>query len=71
MTLNKVDYVKIFLFVLIILSYFLGFSLRENSAGGAEGDFINHTWPAIQAMKEDFFLIIQLDFETLLTNQIV
>ena len=59
MTLNKVDYVKIFLFVLIILSYFLGFSLRENSAGGAEGDFINHTWPAIQAIKEDFFFGIK------------
>ena len=44
---------------MIISSYFLGFLLRENSAGGAESDFIYHTWPAIQGIKENFLLAIK------------
>ena len=59
MHINKIDYSKIFLLVLIILSYFLGFLLRENSAGGAENDFIYHTWPAIQGIEENFLLAIK------------
>ena len=56
---KKIDLFKILLLFLIILSYFVGFFLRENSAGGAESDFIYHTWPAIQGLKEDFFLSIK------------
>ena len=59
MHINKIYYTKIFLLVLIILSYFLGFLFRENSAGGAESDFIYHTWPAIQGIKENFLLAIK------------
>ena len=56
---KKIDLFKILLLFLIILSYFVGFFLRENSAGGAESDFIYHTWPAIQGLKENFFLSIK------------
>ena len=31
-----------------------GFFFRENIAGGAELDFLNFTWPVIQAFKNDF-----------------
>ena len=55
MTHNKSYYLKIFLLIIISSSYFLGFYLRENAAGGAEGDFLNHTWPALQGIKNDFY----------------
>jgi len=54
MSFGKLYYLKILLIFFIITSYFLGFGLRENAAGGAEGDFINFTWPAIQGFKIDF-----------------
>jgi len=40
--------------LLILLSYILGFFLRENIAGGAEKDFLFFTWPGILAFKENF-----------------
>ena len=59
MTFNKVYYYKVFLLFFIILLYFLGFHFRENAAGGAEGDFLNHTWPALQGIKNDFYYSIK------------
>lgn len=46
---------KIFFLILIFLSYFIGFFLRENIAGGAENDFLDFTWPAILAFKDSFY----------------
>ena len=37
----------------------MGFFLRENTSGGAESDFVNATWPAIQAIKENFYFSIK------------
>jgi len=59
MNTNKIDNYKLFLFFLIVISYFVGFIFRENSAGGAEQDFLNFTWPAIQGFKKDFFYAIK------------
>tara|TARA_B100000700_G_scaffold302030_1_gene371884 strand:+ start:7622 stop:8962 length:1341 start_codon:yes stop_codon:yes gene_type:complete len=59
MNLEKISYFKILLIFTIIISYFLGFFLRENTSGGAESDFVNATWPAIQAIKENFYFSIK------------
>ena len=52
---NNTTFIKSFLLSLIFLSYFSGFFFRENIAGGAEGDFLNHTWPAIKSFEFEFF----------------
>jgi hypothetical protein len=49
---------KIFFIIFIILGYFAGFILDENSSGGAKGDFIG-IWILIQSFKKDFFFTIQ------------
>jgi len=51
-------FVKIVIILLIFISYFLGFFLRENAAGGGEADFYSHTWPLIESFKKDFFYTI-------------
>ena len=50
---------KITLIFLIILSFIVGFVLRENSAGGGKSDFYTHTWPAIQSFQNDFLFTIK------------
>tara|TARA_B100000886_G_scaffold231655_2_gene161762 strand:- start:385 stop:1671 length:1287 start_codon:yes stop_codon:yes gene_type:complete len=40
---KKIDYLYIFLIIFSILSFFYGYSIRENSAGGGNIDFKN-TW---------------------------
>ena len=40
-------YVYIFS-ILIIISYFLGFYLNEDSAGGGKPDLLNHEWGNVQ-----------------------
>jgi len=52
-------FIKISYIVLITTSFFVGFILRENSAGGAEHDFYEHTWPAIQSFKSNFIYTIE------------
>ena len=59
MKFKTIDILKIFFLILIISSYFFGFTLRENLAGGAETDFVSHTWPIIQSFKNDFFYTIK------------
>ena len=45
----KIDeLIKISIIFLIFVSYFAGFNLRENLAGGAEEDFLQFTWPAFK-----------------------
>ena len=51
-------FVKIVIILLVFISYFLGFFLRENAAGGGEADFFSHTWPIINSFKKDFFYTI-------------
>ena len=45
---------KSFLLFVVFLSYFFGFFFRENIAGGAEGDFLNHAWPVIKSFEFSF-----------------
>ena len=56
---NSSTTIKFISFFLILISYFLGFFFRENIAGGAEADFINHTWPAIKSFQSDFIYTIK------------
>tara|TARA_B100000029_G_C17525582_1_gene941546 strand:+ start:15 stop:1349 length:1335 start_codon:yes stop_codon:yes gene_type:complete len=51
--------IKSTLLFIVFSSYFLGFFLRENIAGGAEGDFLNHTWPLIKNFEFSFFETIK------------
>ena len=50
---------KYFFLIFFILSYIIGFFLRENIAGGAEQDFLSFTWPAILSFKNDFYFSIK------------
>ena len=59
MKLNTINALKIFFLIAVIFSYFFGFFIRENLAGGAESDFISFTWPIIQSFKDNFFYTIK------------
>ena len=48
METKKKEIVLIFFILLTTLSFIIGFFLNENSAGGGEVDFINHTWKNLQ-----------------------
>jgi len=50
---NKEEKILIFSIFFIILSFFLGYFFNENSAGGGEGDFINHTWKNLQLFNSN------------------
>ncbi len=52
--MKKIIFIKYLYLVLISILYIFGFFFRENIAGGAELDFLNFTWPVIQAFKNDF-----------------
>ena len=53
---NKTEnYILIFLIFLSVLSYFAGFILRENSAGGGEADFA-HTWRNVLTFEKNTLL---------------
>jgi hypothetical protein len=56
---NKISLV---FFFLIILSYFLGFFLRENSAGGGPID-LEHEWNNYNLLKEDFLNFLNSNYE--------
>ena len=51
-------YLKSSLIFLILFSYFFGFYLRENIAGGAEADFNNFTWKGILSFKNNFLDVL-------------
>jgi len=53
MFLKKKIYFKIFTIFLILISFFIGFFLRENAAGGGT-EFYELSWPIIQSFKIDF-----------------
>ena len=53
--MNRIILFKYFYLLIVLLLYIFGFLLRENIAGGAEADFLNFTWPVIQALKFDFY----------------
>ena len=55
---NKFDFFKILIFFLILISYFTGFFLRENAAGGGE-EFYQLSWPIIQSFKENFLTTLK------------
>ena len=55
---NKFNFFKILIFILILISYFTGFFLRENAAGGGE-EFYQLSWPIIQSFKESFLTTLK------------
>ena len=58
MILNKEVLLKLFVIFLISVSFFLGYFLRENAAGGGP-EFYELSWPIIQSFKEDFLFSIK------------
>jgi len=57
MILNKEVLLKLFVIFLISVSFFLGYFLRENAAGGGR-EFYVMSWPIIQSFREDFLFTI-------------
>ena len=58
MILNKKVLLKFFVICLISVSFFLGYFLRENAAGGGL-EFYELSWPIIQSFKKDFLFTIK------------
>ena len=54
---NRYFFFKILVICLISISFFLGYFLRENSAGGGL-EFYQLSWPIIQSFKSDFLFTI-------------
>ena len=54
---NRYFFFKILVICLIFISFFLGYFLRENSAGGGL-EFYQLSWPIIQSFKSDFLFTI-------------
>jgi hypothetical protein len=54
---NKKVFFKFFIISLILLSFFLGYFLRENAVGGGT-EFFELSWPITQSFREDFFFTI-------------
>jgi len=52
MFLNKKALLKFVVICLISVSFFLGYFLRENAAGGGQ-EFYELSWPIIQNFKQD------------------
>ena len=58
MILNKNIFFKIIVISLVIISFFLGYFLRENSVGGGP-EFYELSWPIIQSFKKNFLFTIK------------
>jgi len=58
MNLNKEIFFKVLTILIIFISFFLGYFLRENSAGGGL-EFYVMEWPIIQSLKKDFLFTIK------------
>ena len=56
MILNK-NIFKVIFICLLIISFFVGYFLRENAVGGGP-EFYTLTWPIIQSFKKDFLFTI-------------
>ena len=57
MKLDQNIFLKFTAISLIIISFFLGYFLRENASGGGL-EFYNLSWPIINSFKKDFFFTI-------------
>ena len=57
MILNKKVFFKVLVICLVFISFFLGYFLRENSAGGGL-EFYKLSWPIIQSFQKDFLFTI-------------
>ena len=55
---NRYFFFKILVICLISVSFFLGYFLRENAAGGGL-EFYELSWPIIQSFKKDFLFSIE------------
>ena len=58
MFLKKSEIYKLIFILLITFSFFLGYFLRENSAGGGT-EFYELSWPIIQSFKKDFLYTLE------------
>ena len=58
MILNKSTFFKVAVISLVIISFFLGYFLRENSTGGGP-EFYELSWPIIQSFKKDFLFTLK------------
>ena len=58
MILNKSTFFKVAVISLVIISFFLGYFLKENSVGGGP-EFYELSWPIIQSFKKDFLFTIK------------
>ena len=59
MILKKNTVYKIIFIFLITFSFFLGYFLKENSAGGGK-EFYELSWPIIQSFKNDFSYTLEI-----------
>ena len=59
---NKFYYFKILTIFLIIVSFFTGFFLKENAAGGGP-EFYLMEWPIIQSLKKDYDRSLDIHFQ--------
>ena len=55
---NRHFFFKVLVICSISISFFLGYFLRENAAGGGS-EFYELSWPIIQSFKEDFLFSIK------------
>ena len=55
---NRHFFFKVLVICSIFISFFLGYFLRENAAGGGP-EFYELSWPIIQSFKEDFLFSIK------------
>ena len=72
---KKKEKVLIFFIILTALSFISGFFFNENSAGGGERDFINHTWKNLQlfnsnSLFDDLKLTNTVDFHIFQSSRI-
>jgi len=58
MILNKSTFFKVAVISLVIISFLLGYFLRENSTGGGP-EFYELSWPIIQSFKKDFLFTLK------------
>ena len=58
MILSKTNMFKTIFSCLIIISFFLGYFFKENSAGGGP-EFYDLSWPIIQSFKTDFLYTLE------------
>jgi hypothetical protein len=58
MVIKKNNIINLFILSFVLISYFVGFFLKDFAPGGASSDFQDITWPLLQSFKKDFYYSI-------------